>query len=169
MTESTPTTPDDSGNMPNWLIPDKLYQILKWVALTVLPALAVLVGVLGGFTGWLTQHLSRRRNMVTRQDLQAFAAQLEKGDRHFRVLDEQDRDLRAEMRDMKIIMLRQCLFARPRDRNSHESMLQSGEEYVKLGGNGVGHIRLTQLQEEYALRLQTNDWDYSHPAKEIKS
>lgn len=47
MTESTPTTPDDSGNMPNWLIPDKLYQILKWVALTVLPALAVLVGVLG--------------------------------------------------------------------------------------------------------------------------
>ena len=125
-------------------------------------------GGLGGFTGWLTQHLSRRWNMVTRQDLQAFAAQLEKGDRHFRMLDEQDRDLRTEIREVKLIVLRQCLFARPRDRNSHESMLQSGEEYVQMGGNGVGHIRLTQLQEEYALRLQTDDWDYSHPAKEIK-
>lgn len=45
-------------------------------------------------------------------------------------------------------------------------MVTAGEEYLKLGGNGGGHIRLTQLQEEYALRLQSNDWDYTHPVKE---
>lgn len=123
-------------------------------------------GGLGGFTGWLIQHLSRSRNMVTKQDLEIFAKQLEHGDRHFQTLDRQDLDLGRQIREVKLIVLRQCLFARPRDRNSHESMLQSGEEYLKLGGNGVGHIRLTQLQEEYALRLQSNDWDYTHPVKE---
>jgi hypothetical protein len=125
-------------------------------------------GGFGGFTGWLTQHLSRRRSMVSKQDLDRFAAQLEKGDRHFQTLDRQDLDLGRQIREVKLIVLRQCLFARPRDRNAHESVLQSGEEYLKLGGNGVGHIRLTQLQEEYALRLQTNDWDYSHSPKEAR-
>lgn len=125
-------------------------------------------GGLGGFTGWLTQHLSRSRNMVTKQDLEIFAKQLEQGDRHFRTLDKQDLDLGRQIREVKLIVLRQCLFARPRDRNAHESVLQSGEEYLKLGGNGVGHIRLTQLQEEYALRLQSGDWDYSHPPKEAR-
>lgn len=125
-------------------------------------------GGFGGFTGWLTQHLIRRRSMVSKQDLDRFAAQLEKGDRHFQTLDRQDLDLGRQIREVKLIVLRQCLFARPRDRNAHESMLQSGEEYLKLGGNGVGHIRLSQLQEEYALRLQTNDWDYSHPPKEAR-
>lgn len=123
-------------------------------------------GGLGGFTGWLTQHLSKRQNTVTKHDLDRVAAQLEKGDRHFRALDRQDLDLDRQIREVKLILLRQCLFARPRDRNTHESMLQSGEEYVQMGGNGVGHIRLTQLQEEYALRLQSNDWDYTHPMKE---
>lgn len=126
-------------------------------------------GALGGIAGWLTRRHARLRDMVTRKDLEDFVRQLKAGDSHFDRLDGQMRDLREQLKDMQLIQLRQCLFARPRDRNSHESMLQSGEEYVKLGGNGVGHIRLTQLQEEYALRLQTNDWDYSHPAKEIKS
>lgn len=34
----------------NYLLPDKVYQILKWVALIVLPALATFVGVVG--TEW---------------------------------------------------------------------------------------------------------------------
>nr|WP_169241083.1 phage holin [Bifidobacterium sp. DSM 109959] len=41
-------------NVPDWLIPSRVYDVLKWVALIVFPALATLVGALGpvwGFTG----------------------------------------------------------------------------------------------------------------------
>ena len=41
-----PETPTETDE-PNWLIPDKAYKVLKWIALTVLPALAILVGTLG--------------------------------------------------------------------------------------------------------------------------
>lgn len=119
-------------------------------------------GGLGGFTGWLSQAISHRKSTVTKQDLQAFADQLEKGDRHFSKLDSQDNDLRDEIRAVKRIVLRQCLFSRPNDRNAHESQLQSGEEYIRDGGNGVGHIRLDQLKANYARRLRDDDWDYSH-------
>lgn len=45
-TDTTAETVTD-GQMPTWLLPDKVYQVLKWLTLTVLPALAVLVGALG--------------------------------------------------------------------------------------------------------------------------
>lgn len=50
---ATDTTTDDTtdGQMPDWLLPDKAYQVLKWLNLTVLPALAVLVGALGPVWG----------------------------------------------------------------------------------------------------------------------
>ena len=48
-TETTATETD--GRMPTWLLPDKAYQALKWLTLTVLPALAVLVGTLGPVWG----------------------------------------------------------------------------------------------------------------------
>ena len=38
--------------MPDWLLPDRVYDVLKWVALIVLPALATLVQVLGPVWGW---------------------------------------------------------------------------------------------------------------------
>ena len=41
----TDTTIEDEGR-PYWL-PDKVYQVLKWVALVVLPALAVFVNTAG--------------------------------------------------------------------------------------------------------------------------
>ena len=56
--ETTSTTDDTAtaetttdGQMPTWLLPDKAYQVLKWLTLTVLPALAVLVGALGPVWG----------------------------------------------------------------------------------------------------------------------
>lgn len=119
-------------------------------------------GALGSLTGYLAQHLAKRRTMVTRDDIQALTEQLAKGDRHFRILDAKDVNLRDEMQEMKRIMLRQCLFAHPRDRNAEESILQSGEEYIEAGGNGVGHIRLDQVKADYARRLRDDDWDYSH-------
>ena len=45
----TDTIPEDEGR-PYWL-PDWLYQILKWVALVVLPALAVFVNTAGPSLG----------------------------------------------------------------------------------------------------------------------
>ncbi|MFT9278672.1 MAG: hypothetical protein ABF532_09700 [Bifidobacterium sp.] len=119
-------------------------------------------GALGSLTGFIAQHLAKRRTMVTRDDIQSLTEQLAKGDKHFRTLDEQEVSLHDEMQEMKRIMLRQCLFAHPRDRNAEESILQSGEEYIEAGGNGVGHIRLDQVKADYARRLREDDWDYSH-------
>lgn len=41
-TEVKPT-----AGMPDWLLPDRVYDVLKWVALIVLPAMATLVQALG--------------------------------------------------------------------------------------------------------------------------
>ena len=45
----TDTNSEDEGK-PYWL-PDKIYQVLKWVALVVLPALAVFVNSAGPSLG----------------------------------------------------------------------------------------------------------------------
>lgn len=45
----TDTIPEDRGR-PYWM-PDKVYQVLKWVALVVLPALAVFVNTAGPSLG----------------------------------------------------------------------------------------------------------------------
>lgn len=37
---------------PEWLLPDKVYDVLKWVGLIVCPALATLVLAVGGSVGW---------------------------------------------------------------------------------------------------------------------
>lgn len=56
MTDSTnETTIDDTvadTSAPAWLIPDKVYDVLKWVGLVVLPALAVFVQTVGTAVGW---------------------------------------------------------------------------------------------------------------------
>lgn len=39
-------------DMPDWLLPNRVYDVLKWVALIVLPALATLVQTLGPVWGW---------------------------------------------------------------------------------------------------------------------
>jgi hypothetical protein len=122
----------------------------------------IMSGALSSLAGWATQHLAKRRGTVTKADLEVFARQLEKGDRHFDVLDRQEQQLVGQIHDLKLIVLRQCLFAHPFDQNSHESAIQSGREYSRIGGNGVGHIRLTQLEENYARRVHDDDWDYTH-------
>lgn len=37
----------EETNVPKWLIPDWLYDILKWLGLVVLPAAATFVGACG--------------------------------------------------------------------------------------------------------------------------
>lgn len=42
----------DDGYVPDWLIPGKVYDVLKWVALTVLPAIGFVVSGVGVLTQW---------------------------------------------------------------------------------------------------------------------
>lgn len=45
-------TNDEQGGAPTWLIPDRLYDILKWLACLVLPAIALAVESIGTAWGW---------------------------------------------------------------------------------------------------------------------
>lgn len=47
-----PETADVTHDVPDWLIPSRVYDILKWLALIVLPAIGVLVQTLGPVWGW---------------------------------------------------------------------------------------------------------------------
>lgn len=78
---------------------------------------------------------------------------------------EQDRVERAieaspTIREIQLELDRQTLFAEPRSRAEHEHQLDIGTAYLKLGGNGAGHLRLEQLQQDYERRLETNNWIY---------
>ena len=46
-----------------YLLPDKAYQVLKWVGLIVIPALATLLGAVGTAWGW--PHLTAIVTTVT--------------------------------------------------------------------------------------------------------
>lgn len=141
---------------------------------TIVMIITAVVGSQGvwAFIQWV---LDRRRRTVHKDELAKCVEQAladsptirdinAKLDRDFARMERQDEwNARhdEEMRQNRLVSLRQCLFAHPRDRNAHESALESGREYVRLGGNGSGHIRLEQLEDDYRRRLETGDWDYS--------
>ena len=54
MTDSTNETTITDTSAPAWLIPDKAYDVLKWVGLVVLPALSLFVGTVGPAWAGLT-------------------------------------------------------------------------------------------------------------------
>lgn len=139
--------------------------------------IAIVTSVIGsgGLWAFLQWWMDRRRQTVRRDELAEVVEQALAGsptirdinaklDRDFERMQKQDEWNHRhdeEMRQNRLVSLRQCLFAHPRDRNAHESALESGREYVRLGGNGSGHIRLEQLEDDYRRRLESNDWDYS--------
>lgn len=47
-----PQTAGTEPTVPDWLLPSRVYDVLKWVALIVLPAIGVLVQTLGPVWGW---------------------------------------------------------------------------------------------------------------------
>lgn len=47
-----PEAVDATHDVPDWLIPSRVYDILKWLGLIVLPALALFVGTVGPAWGW---------------------------------------------------------------------------------------------------------------------
>lgn len=48
----TDATAAPPAAIPDWLLPDRVYDVLKWVALIALPAIATLVQTLGPVWGW---------------------------------------------------------------------------------------------------------------------
>lgn len=47
-----PQAVDVTHDVPDWLIPSRVYDILKWLGLIVLPALALFVNTVGPAWGW---------------------------------------------------------------------------------------------------------------------
>lgn len=47
-----PKTAGTEPTVPDWLLPNRAYDVLKWLALIVLPAIGVLVQMLGPVWGW---------------------------------------------------------------------------------------------------------------------
>ena len=137
----------------------------------------IVVAVLGSQGVWAVVQwwLDKRRKTVRRDELaeaveralgesptiRGITAKLDRDWERMQQQDKWNRRHDEEMRANRLVSLRQCLFAHPRDRNAHESALESGREYVRLGGNGTGHIRLEQLEDDYRRRLEADDWDYS--------
>ena len=52
MTDNPTDTPASTDIAPDWLIPSRVYDVLKWLGLIVLPALAVFVNTVGPAWGW---------------------------------------------------------------------------------------------------------------------
>lgn len=77
--------------------------------------------------------------------------------RDFERLDEQD----ERIRDLHLAVLRHYLFIKPMDRKAHEAALEAGEQYLKFGGNGIGHVQVDRLRKDYERRLEHNDWKYT--------
>lgn len=137
----------------------------------------IVVAVLGSQGLWAVAQwwLERRRKTVRRDELAEVVeralgesptirdinAKLDRDWERMGRQDEWNHRHDEEMRQNRLVSLRQCLFAHPRDRNAHESALESGREYIAMGGNGTGHIRLEQLEDDYRRRLENDDWDYS--------
>ena len=137
----------------------------------------IVVAVLGSQGLWAVAQwwLERRRKTVRRDELAEVVeralgesptirdinAKLDRDWERMERQDEWNHRHDEEMRQNRLVSLRQCLFAHPRDRNAHESALESGREYIAMGGNGTGHIRLEQLEDDYRRRLEDDDWDYS--------
>lgn len=100
---------------------------------------------------WLLKRFDRKT--ITPDDLKPLNDKLDRDYRHNQEAD-------ANFRDLKLTVLRFMLFQDPHDQNSMEAQIQAGQSYITAGGNGVGHIRLTQLQDEYRWRMEHDDWRF---------
>lgn len=68
--------------------------------------------------------------------------------------------LGGTVHDIQLSTMRAELFQHTDSRQMHEHQLDVGKEYLNSGGNGAGHVRLEQLEDDYQQRLELNDWDY---------
>ena len=66
----------------------------------------------------------------------------------------------SAMRRLELEIYRQSLFLPTTSRMQHEHQLDAGKAYVERGGNGAGHARYQQLNDDYRQRLKADDWNY---------
>lgn len=108
---------------------------------TTHPLILVLCAVIGSgavtsLVSWLLRRIGQRRNLE-----QAIAES-------------------AAIRRLELEIYRQSLFLPTTSRMRHEHQLDAGKAYMERGGNGPGHVRCQQLEDDYRHRLDTDDWNY---------
>ena len=115
-----------------------------WMLQDLMPWLTAVTSSLlgGGILVPIVQHLLRRQDGQTR-----------------RMVEDAIGDS-PTIRRLELEIYRQTLFRDPSSRAEAEHQLDVGRQYLALGGNGAGHLRLEQLEAAYSLRLETGDWDY---------
>ena len=116
----------------------------------LMPWITTLTGTLfgGGILVPVVQHLLKRQDQSTR-----------------RMMEDAIGDS-PTIRRLELEIYRQTLFRDPASRVEAEHQLDVGRQYLELGGNGAGHLRLEQLETAYSRRLKTGDWDYTRQPKE---
>lgn len=110
--------------------------------LTIITAIICAIlgpGVMAVFVQWLLSKRDRKQSMELEKTLESS----------------------PNIKRLELEIYRQTLFLPTHSRMQHENQLDAGREYMRLGGNGPGHIRCQQLADEYKQRLETDDWDYS--------
>ena len=117
---------------------------------SLMPWITTLTGTLfgGGILVPIVQHLLKRQDQSTR-----------------RMMEDAIGDS-PTIRRLELEIYRQTLFRDPASRVEAEHQLDVGRQYLELGGNGAGHLRLEQLEAAYSRRLKTGDWDYTRQPKE---
>ncbi|TPF95269.1 hypothetical protein [Bifidobacterium sp. UTBIF-78] len=108
---------------------------------TTQPLVLVVCAVIGSgavtsLVSWLLRRIDQRRNLE-----QAIAES-------------------ATIRRLELEIYRQSLFLPTTSRMQHEHQLDAGKAYTDRGGNGPGHVRVQQLEDDYRHRLNTDDWNY---------
>lgn len=117
---------------------------------SLMPWITTLTGTLlgGGILVPVVQHMLKRQDQSAR-----------------RMMEDAIGDS-PTIRRLELEIYRQTLFRDPSSRVEAEHQLDVGRQYLELGGNGAGHLRLEQLEAAYSRRLKTGDWDYTRQPKE---
>lgn len=117
-----------------------------WMLQDLMPWLTAVTSSLlgGGILVPIVQHLLRRQDGQTR-----------------RMVEDAIGDS-PTIRRLELEIYRQTIFRDPSSRVEAEHQLDVGRQYLALGGNGAGHLRLEQLEAAYSRRLETDDWDYTN-------
>lgn len=142
---------------------------------SVVTIVVAIVGC-GGFWEWWRARQERRQQSVTRGELgDLIETSLSKSATIRDLRDHIDKNSAAieaenqwheqheeEEHRHRLIWLRHAIMQDPHDRLTHEHQLDAGREYLRSGGNGIGHVRYEQLLADYEWRMQHSDWDYTH-------
>lgn len=88
---------------------------------------------------------------------------LDANDRKWQEYEKQHDKMLDIIDDIQKTQLRnELLFQRPHSKDQHMQMINDGHKYVdEYNGNGAGHVRLKQLEDDFYERSQVNDWDYT--------